>query len=182
MPKYEFKVVPAPHKGRSGKGIRGRTAKFAHALSTVMNEMGAEGWDYVRTDTLPFEERTGLMGSQTTYQNMMVFRRIIAEDNEELLYAMNSLRPALPEAVRMIESGGRDGDDRDADAAALAKADEPPRADSDRTDGEEPADAAPALSTPAGETAAPGPRKPTAPRADHGPAPALANRRPLLPD
>lgn len=80
MPRYEFKVIPAPTKGKSAKGVRGKPEKFANALSLVMNEMGAEGWDYVRADTLPCEERHGLTSKTTTYHNMLVFRRELPEE------------------------------------------------------------------------------------------------------
>ncbi|MDV7141961.1 hypothetical protein R3X27_04615 [Tropicimonas sp. TH_r6] len=75
MPIYEYKVMPAPEKGRKGKGVKGPRERFANALETLMNELGAEGWEYLRADTLPNEERSGLTGSSTTYQNMLVFRR-----------------------------------------------------------------------------------------------------------
>ena len=72
---YEYKVVPAPRKGRSEKGVRGAEAKFANELTILMNELGADGWEYVRSDTLPCEERTGLTTKVMTYQNLLVFRR-----------------------------------------------------------------------------------------------------------
>ncbi len=72
---YEYKVVPAPKKGRAGKGIKGTEAKFANEMSHLMNEMGADGWEYVRSDTLPCEERSGLTSKVTVYQNLLVFRR-----------------------------------------------------------------------------------------------------------
>lgn len=75
MPAYEYKVVPAPKRGPKAKGIKGNEARFAHALEAVMNEYGAQGWRYIRTDTLPVEERQGLTGKVTVYQNMLVFRR-----------------------------------------------------------------------------------------------------------
>ena len=75
MPMYEYKVVPAPKKGLKGKGIKGAEDRFANALMTTMNELGAEGWEYQRSDTLPCEERSGLRGRSTTFQNMLVFRR-----------------------------------------------------------------------------------------------------------
>ena len=77
MPTYEFRVVPAPKAGLKAKGVRSNEERFAHALETVMNQMGALGWDYVRADTLPAEERQGLTGRTTVYQNMLVFRRVI---------------------------------------------------------------------------------------------------------
>jgi len=75
MEKFEYKVVPAPKRGKRGKGVRGWEGKFANALETVMNEMGALGWQYLRTDTLPSEERQGLTGRTTIFQNMLVFQR-----------------------------------------------------------------------------------------------------------
>ncbi|MEL6571946.1 MAG: DUF4177 domain-containing protein [Pseudomonadota bacterium] len=72
---FEYSVVPAPKKGQKAKGVRSAEDRFANALETIMNAKGAEGWDYVRTDTLPAEERQGLTGTKTVYQNMMVFRR-----------------------------------------------------------------------------------------------------------
>ncbi|GEM_PF-1474211 len=75
MSNYEYKVVPAPRKGLKGKGIKGAEGRFANALMTAMNELGAEGWEYQRSDTLPCDERSGMMGKSTTFQNMLVFRR-----------------------------------------------------------------------------------------------------------
>lgn len=85
MPRYEYKVVPAPKRGKSAKGIRGKEERFAHALSELMNELGAEGWDYVRADTLPSEERSGLAARSIVYQNMLVFRR--ERDGDDLSVA-----------------------------------------------------------------------------------------------
>jgi len=79
MPRFEYKVVPAPKKGVKAKGVRATEDRFANALEGVMNKLGAEGWDYLRTDTLPCEERVGLTGRTTNYQNMLVFRRVLAE-------------------------------------------------------------------------------------------------------
>ncbi len=75
MIRYEYKVVPAPKKGLKAKGLRTSEARFANALQDVMNEMGAEGWEYLRCDTLPAVERQGLTGKATVYQNMLVFGR-----------------------------------------------------------------------------------------------------------
>ncbi|WP_374213157.1 DUF4177 domain-containing protein [Psychromarinibacter sediminicola] len=75
MPRYEYKVVPAPKKAGKVKGVKGTEARFAHELATLMNRYGADGWEYQRTDTLPCEERSGLTGRTTVFQNMLVFRR-----------------------------------------------------------------------------------------------------------
>ena len=78
MQKFEYKAVPAPHTGKSGKGIKGTTAKFANHLTQVINEMAAQGWEYQRADTLPCEERSGLTSKVTKFQNVLVFRRELA--------------------------------------------------------------------------------------------------------
>ena len=76
MAHYEYKVVPAPRRGEKVRGLRAAEDRFAVALANVMNAQAAEGWEYQRTETLPAEEREGLMGKATVFQNMMVFRRL----------------------------------------------------------------------------------------------------------
>ena len=77
MAVFEYKVVPAPTRGLKAKGVKGTPARFANALETVMNDLGADGWEYQRTDTLPVEERQGLTGKSSSFQNMLVFRRTV---------------------------------------------------------------------------------------------------------
>ncbi len=72
---YEYKVVPAPTRGLKAKGVKTAEDRFAHALETEMNTLATDGWEYLRTDTLPAEQREGLMGKTTVYQNVLVFRR-----------------------------------------------------------------------------------------------------------
>lgn len=99
MPRYEYKVVPAPAKGLKAKGIRSPEARFAHALASAMNELGAAGWSYLRTDTLPAEERVGLTRTKTTYHNMLVFRRELQEDVQLQEVAQSS--PPPPTALEL---------------------------------------------------------------------------------
>ncbi|MBZ4021819.1 hypothetical protein CKO11_05010 [Rhodobacter sp. TJ_12] len=77
MQAYEYKVVPAPVRGEKGRGLKTGADRFAHALSLLMNEMAAEGWEYCRAETLPAEERSGLTSKTTVYHNMLVFRRVL---------------------------------------------------------------------------------------------------------
>jgi len=93
MQRFEYKVVPAPRRGIKARGIKGTEAQFAHALSLVMNEAAAEGWEYQRTDSLPCEERQGLTGRTTVFQNMLVFRRPLEAEAEA--------RPAEPEPAAL---------------------------------------------------------------------------------
>lgn len=114
MPRYEYKVVPAPKKAGKVKGVKGTEARFAHELATLMNQYGADGWEYQRTDTLPCEERSGLTGRTTVFQNMLVFRRVIGGAEEALpsaeairaLHARTAPEPVAstePEPVRAAD-------------------------------------------------------------------------------
>jgi hypothetical protein len=84
MQRFEFKVIPAPKRGEKARGVKTTEDRFALALTTLMNQLGAEGWDYVRADALPCEERVGLTGTKTTFQNVLVFRRVIDSLSAEI--------------------------------------------------------------------------------------------------
>jgi hypothetical protein len=40
-----------------------------------MNQMGSQGWEYQRAETLPSTERSGLTGSTIEWRNVLVFRK-----------------------------------------------------------------------------------------------------------
>ncbi len=120
MTTYAYKVVPAPKKGLRSKGIKGTEARFASALEALMNELGALGWEYQRTDTLPCTERSGIMGHTTAFQNMLVFRREIATDTDTLAPRL------LDEALMALAAP--------APLAALAKPDDTDPSAGDRSD------------------------------------------------
>jgi hypothetical protein len=63
MPFYEYKVVPAPERAPKVKGLKG-AAKFAQGLESLMNELAQDGWEYQRAESLPDEEKKGLMGGK----------------------------------------------------------------------------------------------------------------------
>lgn len=85
MAAYEYSVIPAPAKGVKAKGVKTPEARFAHALQDLMNEMGAEGWEYQRAETLPSTERSGLTGTATQWRHVLVFRRPLVTDAVEPL-------------------------------------------------------------------------------------------------
>jgi hypothetical protein len=72
---FEYKVIPAPTRGKKARGVKTPADRFARALSEAINAEAEQGWEYLRTDTLPAEERQGLTGRTTVFQNMLVFRR-----------------------------------------------------------------------------------------------------------
>ena len=119
MTTYEYKVVPAPRKGVKGKGVKGVDGRFAHGLEKVLSEHGAEGWEYLRSDTLPSDERSGLATSVTTWRTVLVFRRPRADD-------ASAFEPRLIEAAAPAVA-----------ATAAAQADEPAQAEPEDASPEE---------------------------------------------
>ena len=102
MQRFEYKVIPAPKRGEKARGVKTTEDRFAHALMTAMNELGAQGWDYVRADALPCEERSGFTSTKTTYVNVMVFRRMLASDDEvQPSVWLNRHEPSEPAAPRL---------------------------------------------------------------------------------
>lgn len=95
MQRFEFKVIPAPKRGEKARGVKTTEDRFAFALTNLMNQLGADGWDYVRADSLPCEERVGFTGSKTTFQNVLVFRRVLAAGAE----AQSTSRLLLQEQI-----------------------------------------------------------------------------------
>ena len=103
MLRYEFKVIPAPRRGEKLRGVKTTEDRFALALTNVMNEQGRDGWDYVRADTLPVDERVGFTGTKTSFHNMLVFRRIMeANASQPVATArMITAEPVAPVGPRL---------------------------------------------------------------------------------
>ncbi|WP_120504707.1 DUF4177 domain-containing protein [Sulfitobacter mediterraneus] len=97
MPRYEYKVVPAPTKGLKAKGLKTPEARFSNALQALMNTLGGDGWEYQRAETLPSVERSGLTSSTTEWRHVLVFRRALETQTETFT---PELLPA-PVAVEM---------------------------------------------------------------------------------
>lgn len=83
MQLHEYKVVPAPNRGEKARGLKTPADRFAHALALLMNELARDGWEYLRADTLPSEERTGFTKRTTVYHAVLVFRRALPDETGE---------------------------------------------------------------------------------------------------
>ncbi|WP_210527391.1 DUF4177 domain-containing protein [Rubellimicrobium arenae] len=80
MQSHEYRVIPAPRRGVKVKGARTPEDRFARAVEAEMNRMAQDGWEFVRSDTLPCEQRQGWFGGRVTvFQTMLVFRRVAHE-------------------------------------------------------------------------------------------------------
>ena len=104
MLRYEFKVIPAPRRGEKLRGLKTTEDRFALALTNVMNEQGRDGWEYVRADTLPVDERVGFTGTKTSFHNMLVFRRMLEADA-----ALPATAPRMITAEPIAPAGPRLG-------------------------------------------------------------------------
>lgn len=101
MPHYEYKVLPAPARGRKAPGVKTPEARFALGVEDLLNDMARAGWEYLRTDILPSEERQGLTSTHTVYRSVSVFRR-------EVLLPTGSITPTPTRTTMPIE--GPDAD------------------------------------------------------------------------
>ncbi len=78
MQVFEYKVIPAPVRGQKARTARTADERFALAMTNAINAEAREGWEYLRSDMLPSEERSGLTRRTTVYHNLLVFRRPLA--------------------------------------------------------------------------------------------------------
>jgi len=114
MTQYEYKVVSAPTKGIKAKGVKTPEGRFANSVEATLNAHAADGWEYLRSELLPSDERSGLTGSTTNWRNVLVFRRESVPQSEvtTLLPAKNETATPTPEpqlasgAERMLKDDG----------------------------------------------------------------------------
>lgn len=75
MAKFEYKVIPAPIRGEKLKGVKQPGVRFAQTVEGVLNMMAEDGWEFVRSEMLPSEERSGLSRTTKEWRNLLIFRR-----------------------------------------------------------------------------------------------------------
>ncbi|WP_290684828.1 MULTISPECIES: DUF4177 domain-containing protein [unclassified Haematobacter] len=100
MSRYEYKALPAPSRPAKIKGVKRPDEKLAATVSDVMNRMAADGWEYLRADTLPLEEPRGLLSrARSSFQTLLVFRRL----REEAPAMPREIAPAARPDIRMVQ-------------------------------------------------------------------------------
>ncbi|MEM6679105.1 MAG: hypothetical protein AAF675_14670 [Pseudomonadota bacterium] len=109
---YQYKLVGAPERGQRRRGARSGSERIAAAMQDLVAQHAQEGWEYLRTDTIPVVERVGLLGARRErLRAVMVFRRALRQAGAErqgsldelaLLDEIDEVRPrrALPETAR----------------------------------------------------------------------------------
>lgn len=108
MTAYEYNVVPAPERGDKAKGAKTASERFSLALTDELNRMAADGWEYLRAEILPSEERSGLTGRVTVYHNMLVFRRLVSVQPN--VSAPSLTPPAQAEPTPVAQVATSEGD------------------------------------------------------------------------
>lgn len=79
MQMHEYLALPAPRKGSKVKNLKTPAERYAHAMTELMNELAAEGWEFWRSECLPSDERKGLTGTTVVQNHLLIFRRPSAE-------------------------------------------------------------------------------------------------------
>ncbi|MBA4491413.1 DUF4177 domain-containing protein [Paracoccus sp. S1E-3] len=75
MNSFEYTAIPAPLRSEKSKAAKSPSERYALTLTEEINRMAADGWEYLRAETLPSEERSGLTGRTTLFHNLLIFRR-----------------------------------------------------------------------------------------------------------
>ena len=127
MERFEYKVVPAPRRGIRTKGAKGTAGKFAGAMESILNELGATGWEYIRAESLPVDERQGLTMRKTeSYQNVLIFRKLAQGSGEKApVTALLEDQSEVAEKDNLFEDINEDfPEDEDTLEEVLTEADE----------------------------------------------------------
>lgn len=103
MSKYEYRVIAAPRKAARAKGARTPQDKFARTLTDVINGEANLGWEFQRAESLPVDEKKGMLSAATeSYHSVLVFRR-------EIKSAITKATPRRREAAPKVASAMRLG-------------------------------------------------------------------------
>ena len=79
MDGYTYKCVAAPRRAKKSRDHRTPADALVAAFEAAIAEQAAAGWEYLRTDLVPMEAKSGWMGPVSeTHQGVMVFRRRVA--------------------------------------------------------------------------------------------------------
>lgn len=75
---YEYKCIGAPEEPRRRRGVRAWSDRVALAMQEVITAEAVDGWEYLRADLLPVEEKDGFFSRARRVQRaVLVFRREI---------------------------------------------------------------------------------------------------------
>ena len=97
---YTYKCVAAPRRVKKSRVHRTPAEALVAAMEAAIAAEAAQGWEYLRTDLVPMEVKSGFMSSPTeTHQGVLVFRRTVRLDDHEPAQPAEP-RPAPPAPLR----------------------------------------------------------------------------------
>ena len=123
MSSFEYTAVPAPIRSEKAKAAKTPAERYALTLTDEINRMAADGWEYLRAETLPSEERSGLTGRTTLFHNLLIFRRAKASAVKPRaltqVEAKPAIAPAAPTPAKPVEAAPKRAEPTpEADAAS----------------------------------------------------------------
>ncbi len=102
MAHYEYKVIPAPARAEKAKGVKTPEGRFARTIESELNRMGEAGWEYLRAELLPSEERSGLKAAQTKWRTVLIFRRLQGDAADQMQARVLNTPPMPPDPVPVM--------------------------------------------------------------------------------
>lgn len=75
MERYEYKLVATPTKSVKYTGLSKSGDAFAQTLGDGMNELGRDGWQFLRTETVVEKRNVLVFSSKRCRHEYMVYRR-----------------------------------------------------------------------------------------------------------
>ena len=107
MNKYEYKLVPMPEIKASARR-QVKDGIFGVPVVDMMNELGANGWDYARTEVLTTTHRSILGRKRVSQDPVMVFRRptgTIESKEAKARIALTEPLKSVAVAPRRVKAG-----------------------------------------------------------------------------
>ena len=107
MTNYEYKTICAPRKALKFKGIKGTDDRYAKTLTDVINAQSADGWEYFRAESLPVDEKAGMMGKTAEkYISLLIFRRENIETYEDPSFSHGQSEDTVVLTSPVVEDDG----------------------------------------------------------------------------
>ena len=105
MDRYEYKVIPSPRRPRKAKGLKTNADRFANVLTEEINLQAAEGWEFVRAEALPMDEKPSLFKKAVeTTQTVFVFRRALPDPDAPRMPTIVASRDPVRAPEQAVEN------------------------------------------------------------------------------
>ncbi len=73
---FEYKIIPVPARLSRQRGLKTVEERFAHTLSELLNRLAAEGWEFLRAESVEVDLALGwFRRKRRVRQSVLIFRR-----------------------------------------------------------------------------------------------------------